>query len=311
MSTTPIKFSIKLKNGDVLYGLNWKCDNALANVIIMPGMEEHSYRYDEFANYLVDNGFNVYGLDPYGQGLNVLPDYSNVGIWPKSGFRKQVQAVDRVVKELRISCRPTFIFAHSMGSFMAQDFMQRYTHHVSKVVLCGSGAKNPLVKIAYPLSRCVTFFRGRNKKAGLMNKLMFGSFNKGIENPKTPFDWLSYNEENVNKYIEDPLCGFGPTNGFCLEFLKGLNRLYKKRFLQKIRKDLDVLIISGKEDPVSNFGKDVEKLETMYKGLGLTSIHTKLYEGMRHEILNETNREIVYQDVVEFFKHEIDKKNKI
>ena len=100
MSTTPIKFSIKLKNGDVLYGLNWKCDNALANVIIMPGMEEHSYRYDEFANYLVDNGFNVYGLDPYGQGLNVLPDYSNVGIWPKSGFRKQVQAVDRVVKEL-------------------------------------------------------------------------------------------------------------------------------------------------------------------------------------------------------------------
>ena len=96
--TTPIKFSVKLKNDDVLYGLNWKCDDALANVIIMPGMEEHSYRYDEFANFLVDNGFNVYSLDPYGQGLNVLPDHINLGIWPKSGFRKQVQAVDRMVR---------------------------------------------------------------------------------------------------------------------------------------------------------------------------------------------------------------------
>ena len=144
-----------------------------------------------------------------------------------------------------------------------------------------------------------------------MNKLMFGNFNKGIINPETPFDWLSYNKENVNKYIEDPLCGFGPTNGFCLEFLKGLNRLYKKRFLQKIRKDLDVLIISGKDDPVSNFAKDVDKLENMYKDLGLTNVHSKVYEGMRHEILNEDNRAIVYQDVVDFFKHEIDKKNKI
>lgn len=308
---TPIKFSVKLKNDDVLYGLNWKCDPAIANVIIMPGMEEHSLRYDDFAKRLNQEGFNVYCLDPYGQGLNVLPDHSNLGIWPKSGFRKQVQAVDKIVKEIRISCRPTFIFAHSMGSFMAQDYMQRYTHHVSKVVLCGSGAKNPAVSIAYPLSRFITMIRGRQSKAGLLNKLMFGGFNKGIQNPKTKFDWLSYNEENVQKYIEDPLCGFGPNNGFCLEFLKGLNRLYKHRFLQKIRKDIDVLIISGAEDPVSKFGKDVAKLEKMYKKYGLTNVQTKLYEGMRHEILNENNNEVVYQDVINFFKSEIDKKKKI
>lgn len=308
---TPIKFSVKLKNDDVLYGLNWKCENALANVIIMPGMEEHSGRYDDFAQYLVENQFNVYCLDPYGQGLNVLPDLVNLGVWPKSGFRKQVQAVDKIVKEIRISCRPTFIFAHSMGSFMAQDFMQRYTHHVSKVVLCGSGAKNPLIPIAYPLARLITFFRGREKKAGLMSKLMFGSFNKKIQSPRTKFDWLSYNEENVDKYIADPLCGFGPNNGFCVEFLKGLNRLYKKKFLQKIRKDLDVFIISGQDDPVSNYGKDVAKLEKMYRNCGLTNISTKIYPNMRHEILNECDNHVVYEDVVNFFKHEIEKKNKI
>ena len=304
-----VKFFVKTKKGDVLYGRHWKLEPAMANVIIMPGMEEHSGRYDEFAKYLNAEGFNVYCLDPYGQGLNVMPDMCNLGVWPKSGFRKQIQAVDRLVKDIRISCRPTFIFAHSMGSFMAQDFMQRYTHHVSKVVLCGSGAKNPLVSIAYPLARLVTWVRGRNRKAGLLNTLMFGGFKKTVPNRRTDYDWLSYDEENVDRYIADPLCGFGPNNGFCLEFLKGMNRLYKRKFLEKIRKDLDILIISGQDDVVSNNAKDVEKLEKMYHKYKLSNVQTKVYEGMRHEILNETNREIVYKDVVAFFKHELEKKN--
>lgn len=303
------KFYVKTKKGDVLYGRHWKQEPAIANVIIMPGMEEHSGRYDDFAKYLNNEGFNVYCLDPYGQGLNVMPDMCNLGIWPKSGFRKQIQAVDRLVKDIRISCVPTFIFAHSMGSFMAQDFMQRYTHHVSKVVLCGSGAKNPLVGIAYPLARFVTWVKGRKTKAGLLNTLMFGNLKKAVPNRTTDYDWLSYNQENVAKYIEDPLCGFGPNNGFCLEFLKGMNRLYKRKFLEKIRKDLDIFIISGKDDPVSNFAKDVDKLANMYAKYKLHNVSTKVYEGMRHEILNEDNHEIVYKDIVEFFKKDLEKKN--
>jgi alpha-beta hydrolase superfamily lysophospholipase len=187
--------------------------------------------------------------------------------------------------------------------------MQRYTHHVSKVVLCGSGAKNLLVKIAYPLARFVTMIKGRNTKAGILNTLMFKPFSKSIPDRRTDYDWLSYNEENVDKYIDDPLCGFGPNNGFCVEFLKGMNRLYRRKFLEKIRKDLDIFIISGKDDPVSNYAKDVEKLEKMYKKYKLINVQTKVYEGMRHEILNEVNREEVYKDVVAFFKHELDKKN--
>jgi alpha-beta hydrolase superfamily lysophospholipase len=284
------------------YGLTWKIENPKANVIIMTGMEEHSSRYDEFAKFLNDNGFNVYCIDAFGQGENVYPDESNKGIWPKSGFRKQVYAVDNLIKELRITCKPAFIFSHSMGSFMCQDYIQRYTHHVSKVVLCGTGAKNPVAPIGYQLARLVTFFRGRETKAGLLNKLMFSNFNKGIANPRTPYDWLSYNTENVDKYIADPLCGFGPNNGFCLEFLKGLKRLHRRKFLLKIRKDLDIFIISGKDDPVSNYGKDVNKLKTMYNKLGINNVSTKVYENMRHEILNENDCQIVYEDVLKFFE---------
>ena len=290
------------KNGDKLYGLSWHVENSIGNVIIMEGMEEHSGRYDNFAQYLNKEGFNVYCIDVYGQGENVNEDLSNRGIWPTSGFRKQVQAVDALVEKLRISCKPTYIFSHSMGSFMCQDYIQRYTEHVSKVVLCGSGAKNPAVPVGYQLARLIVHKKNRNKKAGLLNKLMFGNFNKKIKNPRTPFDWLSVNEENVDKYIADPLCGYGPTNGFCLEFVKGMNRLHKKKFLQKIRKDLGIFIISGSDDPVTNYSKDVDKLYKMYTKLGVKNVQKKVYQGLRHEILNEDSKEEVYQDIVKFFK---------
>ena len=107
------KIIVQSKNGDQLFGLAWHVDNSIANVIIMEGMEEHARRYDDFANFLNTKGFNVYAIDTYGQGENVLPDESNKGLWPTSGFRKQVQAVDSLVEKLRISCKPTFIFSHS------------------------------------------------------------------------------------------------------------------------------------------------------------------------------------------------------
>ncbi len=298
----PQRIELTNKNGDKLYGLAWHIDNSEANVIIMEGMEEHSSRYNDFAQYLNKEGFNVYCVDVYGQGENVNPDFSNLGIWPTSGFRKQVQAVDALVEKLRISCKPTYIFSHSMGSFMCQDYIQRYTEHVSKVVLCGSGAKNPAVPIGYQVAKIVTTKKNRNKKAKLLNKLMFGNFNKRIKNPRTPYDWLSVNQANVDKYIADPLCGYGPTNGFCLEFVKGMSRLHKKKFLMKIRKDLGIFIISGSDDPVTNYSKDVYKLRDMYVKLGVKNVQTKVYEELRHEILNEDSKEEVYKDIVKFFK---------
>ena len=295
------KIKITNKNGDVLFGLAWTVEEPIANVIIMEGMEEHVSRYDDFAQYLNGENFNVYGIDTYGQGENVLPDMSNLGIWPNSGFRKQVQVVDALVEKLRVSCKPTFIFSHSMGSFMCQDYIQRYTEHVSKVVLCGSGAKNPAVPMGFNLAKMLVTKKNRNKKADLLNKLMFGGFNKKIKNPRTDYDWLSYNETNVDNYIAHPLCGFGPTKGFCLEFLKGMKPLFKKKSVARVSKDQKLFIITGEEDPVSNYSKYTYALEKMYKGLGLKEVSIKIYKHARHEILNDDIRLDVYKDILEFF----------
>ncbi len=298
------RIELKVEDGP-LYGLSWtnEGEEQKGNIIIVTGMEETSIRYDEFAQFLCRNGYNVYCVDHYGQGENVKEDLSNRGVWPTSGFRKMVNNVDALVAVLRLSCKPIYIFAHSMGSFVLQDYIQRYPKHVSKVVLCGTGSKNPATGLGYALAKMTTNKKNREKSAKLLNKMVFGAYNKHVENPRTPFDWLSYNEENVDKYIADPLCGFGPNKGFFLEFLKGLKRLHKDKFLKRINKDLKIFLIAGKEDPVGNWGKAPDIMKNLYLKYGIKDVEAKTYPHARHEILNETNetKNQVYQDVLDFF----------
>ena len=291
------------KNGDTLLGLSWLTDNSKASVIIMEGMEEHCSRYDYLAKYLNKEGFDVFALDTYGQGLNVKEDLSNIGMWPSEGFAKQVEAVDTLVLKLQEETKkPVFLFSHSMGSFMCQDYLERFPDHVNRVVLCGSGSKNPAVPMGYALAKMIVNKKNRDKKAGLLNKLMFGNFNNKIKNPRTAYDSLSVNQENVDKYIADPLCGFGPRNGFCYEFVKGMSFIHKDKFLKKLNKDANIFIISGSDDPVTTYGKAVGKLKEMYSKYGVQNVETKIYQGLRHEILNEDRRDEVCEDIANFFK---------
>ena len=295
------KFQITIRCGCVKKGYCWKVDNARYNVVIFEGMEEHVSRYDEMARYLNKNGINVYGIDTFGQGENVNEDLSNIGVWPTDGFLKQVDHYDQLIAQLEGTKLPTYVFAHSMGSYMGQAFIEQYPDRVKKIVLCGSGAKNGAVGVGYALAKLICTKKKENKKAKLLNNLMFGGFNKRIQNPETPFDWLSVNKKNVTDYIADPLCGFGPRNKFCLEFLKGMKTLYTKENLNKINKNISIFLITGEEDPVSTYSKATYMLEKQYKGLGINDVSFKVYKGLRHEIHNEDDRELVFKDIVDFF----------
>ena len=287
---------------DTLLGLKWLVKDSKFSVIIMEGMEEHCSRYDAFAKFLNEHGVDAYALDTFGQGLNVKEDLSNIGIWPEGGFTRQVEAVAHLANTIKKEGKPVYIFSHSMGSFMGQRFLQLFPGEVDKIVLCGSGSKNPILGIGYTLAKMTTNKKNRDDKAKLMNNLMFGGFNKGIENPRTPFDWLSINTENVDKYIADPLCGFGPRKGFCLEFIKGMLPLHKDKSLKLLNPDTKIFIISGAGDPVTSYGKSVGILEKMYRKYGVKDVSTKIYEGMRHEILNEDDKLTVMEDILAFFE---------
>ena len=264
-------------------------------------MEETSARYDDFAKFLNAHGYSVFVLDQYGQGENV-DDPSELGRWEKSGFRKTVNALDELITHLRITCRPIMVMGHSMGSFIVQDYIQRYSNHVEKAIICGSCGKQFGVKVGDRLARILVNKRNYNKPSKFFHKMAFGGYNKNIKNPRTEFDWLSVNPDNVDAYIADPKCGYGSTCGFYKEVCKGLNRLHTPRFLAKIRKDLPILLIAGKDDPVGKYGKGVSKLEKTYQKLGIEYVETILYENMRHEILNEIDKEKVYNDILNFLE---------
>ena len=288
-------------NGLVSKGLKWEIKKPVGKVVIMEGMEEHTRRYDRFAKFLNDNGFSVYALDAYGQGENVRDNPELTGIWPKDGFSHQVSAVHQLVQELKEDGLPVYIFSHSMGSFMGQEYIQRFPGDVKKIVLCGSGSKNGALGVGYLLAKMINNEKNKDEKAKMLAKLMFGNFNKKIKNPRTDFDWLSYNEENVDKYIADPLCGFGPTNGFCLEFIKGMRELHHNERLDGIDKEQEIFLISGEEDPVTNYGKSVLINEKMYNKHGVKNVFTKVYKNARHEILNEDIYPEVQKDILDFF----------
>lgn len=295
--------SIKTVNNDVLSGFAWETKEPKGCLFIVTGMEEYADRYDSFAKFFCENGYNVYSIDYYGQGENVKNE-SELGIVPRSAFSKFVRVLDDLVKKFAIKGLPVIVFGHSMGSFIVQDYIQRYANHATKAIICGSdGDESKLAyKFGYQLARLICKVRGETRKAKFLKSLAIGSYAKAIKHRETECDWLSYDKGNVERYIADPKCGSGSSNGFYRELLKGNHRLYKNKFLAKINKDLHILVTAGEEDPVGKCGKGPRRLEKMYKNLGVKDVSLKLYPNMRHEIHNEIGKEQVLKDFLEFIE---------
>ncbi|MGI6713967.1 MAG: alpha/beta fold hydrolase [Bacilli bacterium] len=302
-----VKISMVKNDGSTFYGRSWPIEKPIANIVIVTGMEEHSGRYAHFAEFLNQQGYSVFSLDYYGQGMNVEVGGHKLGCVPESAFRKFVYTIDELVQKLWVSSVPVYLIGHSMGSFILQDYAQRFGNHVDKIVLVGTNGPMFAVKLGYFLARLTVWKKHYDRPSKLLSNLVFGAYQKSIKDRKNIHDWLSYNEENVHAYSEDPLCGAGSSKGFYREFFKGLNRLYRKKFLAKINPDLPILITAGQEDPVGRHGKGIEALVKIYEKFGLRHVEHKLYPKMRHEVLNENGKEEVYNDILAFLKKEFPK----
>ncbi|MDY6431126.1 MAG: alpha/beta hydrolase [Bacilli bacterium] len=293
-------FEVKLESGEVLKGLEFSTDKAVANLTIITGMDEYARRYKKFAEILNKNNINVFVLDAFGQGLNVSK-VEELEIWPKDAFRKNVDAIALMIKKAKANGLKTVHFGHSMGSFMTQSLIERYPNIADKVILCGSnGGQLTLMKFGYLVAKTVRTKSNNDKPNKFLTNLSLGPYSKAIKNRETDLDWLSFNKENVKTYIADPYCGHPNTTGFWVEFLKGMKEIWQTKNLRKIPTNLPILIVSGKEDPVGRNGKGPLWLEKKYKSLGVEKVDLHLYEKMRHEILNEENNEEVINNLLEF-----------
>ncbi len=287
---------------ETLYGHKWIVDKNKVNAIIVTGMEEHAERYADFAKFLNKNGVNVYIIDYYGQGENVVHGKHTLGVVPKHGFEKFTTALGTLALKLKTTGHPLYILGHSMGSFLTQRTLQKYSSYFEKAVIIGSNGPTPLFTLGKIVANITVNNRNRNKTSKLLASMAVGSYAKSIKDAKTPLDWLSHNEENVKQYIDNPLDGGPSSKGFYLELLRGTSSLYKKDNYATVRRDIPLLIIAGQEDPVGNYGKGIEKLVDFYKNLEFKNIESTVYANMRHEILNETDKDVVYKDILKFLK---------
>ncbi len=296
------QFEVSLSTGEKLKGCYWPAENAAANLTIQTGMNEHASRYDDLAKWMNERGVNVWCLDAFGQGLNAESVEAQER-WPEDGFAKNVEGIHLMTALAKENGLPTTHMGHSMGSFMTQSLIQRYPHFTDKVIICGSnGGQAAMMKMGYAMAKMQVNKKNWNEPNKTLSSLGLGGYTKAVKNRKTDLDWLSYDEENVKTYIADPYCGHENTNGFWLEFLKGMATIWTKKCLKTISPDERILLIAGEEDPVGRNGKGPKWLEKTYKKLGVKDVALILYPHMRHEIHNETEHLKVYEDLLTFIK---------
>ncbi len=270
-----------------------------AIVVIAHGMAETIERYDDFANTLIQNDIFVYGHSHRGHGLTA-GNQSNLGIIGDNGWMKMKEDLRRIVEYAKSDYPdiPVVLLGHSMGSFLVRDYLLDYSYQIDAVILSGTGFQPKLIlSIGKLIAGIESKLLGSRHRSKLIDKMSFGSYNKKIETPKTPFDWLSCDDEQVKIYMDDPYCGNVHTSGFYYEFFENLIRIFYYPEVSNEKSKLPLLLMSGAMDPVGDYGKGVIKSEKVYRLNGFMTT-LKLYPEGRHEMLNEINRSDVYQDIV-------------
>ena len=279
-----------------------------AIVQIIHGIAEYIDRYDEFMSFLADNGIIAVGTDHLGHGKSIESD-------EQTGFFAYDNGWDYVVRDeevLRLAMHenypelPIIVFGHSMGSFMARTLLIRYPDAFNAAIISGTGNQGAtLVNGGLFMGNLVTGLKGAHHYSKFLNNLAFGSYNKIYDNPKTEYDWLSRDEANVQKYIDDPLCGFIPSCSLFRDMMTGVKFITNKKNLTAMNKDMPVYFMSGDMDPVGECGKGVQKAYNNFLEAGMKYVSIKLYPGGRHEMLYEINKDEVYTDILAWLDSKI------
>jgi len=281
-----------------------------AVLLIAHGMAEHIERYDAFAKYMANRGILVVGHDMLGHGMSVEDpeDVSQYGYFaPVDPNRVLLEDIYQLTQDMkkRYPDAPFVLLGHSFGSFLARQFVMDYPGVVNGVIVMGTGMPGRFaVRTMKILCGLIGKFRGDRHHSKMLNNLIFGGYAKDVEGDTTGFAWLTKEEDIVKAYVKDPLCGFVFTvNGYKAMF-QGIGRLQKKRNLKMIQKELPMLFVAGNEDPVGNHGRAPKRVARRLKRLGMDHITLRLFLGDRHEILNETDRELVYYYLYRWMKRE-------
>lgn len=297
-------FTFKDSQGNDIYVYKWMPDTPPQAIVqIAHGMVETAERYERLAQTLTGEGYGVYANDHPGHGRTAkTPD--DVGHFETDGFNSVLKAVHQltgIIKQENPGL-DVYLFGHSMGSFIAQKYIQEFGTEIKAVVLSGTAGKMPMMGLVKGLAWIMKTLFGTRAKANMMDRVQFGGYNKKFAPNRTSFDWLSRDNAEVDKYIANPFCGVVATTGFFYELTVGLMHLQDTSAIAKIPRNLPIYLFSGALDPVGAETRSVLSLIELYKKAGIKDIEYKFYQDGRHEMLNEINRDEVTADLIDWLK---------
>lgn len=279
-----------------------------AVVQIAHGIAEHIDRYRPFMEFLAGNGFVVAGNDHLGHGKSIRVPEEQGFFAEKDGWWRVVDDMDKLhdIMSKEYPELPYVLFGHSMGSFLTRTYLIKHPDKYDGVILSGTGHQSPaLVLGGNAAATVMAKLNGAMGDGAKLDSLAFGTYLNKIENPRTKFDWLSRDAEQVDKYIADPLCGFVGKIGLYRDMMQGIKFITDKKNIAQMNKEKPVYFMSGDGDPVGDYGKGVERAYKAFCDAGLHDVFMRLYPGGRHEMLNETNKEQVYQDILNWLNEKI------
>ena len=285
-----------------LYVNQWLPDGpAKAMIMLSHGMAEHSGRYARLAEALCAAGYGLYAPDQRGHGRTA--DEGTLGLYAeKDGWNKVVGDLASLNQHIgqQQPGLPIILLGHSMGSYIAQAYLLHHSASLNGAILSGSNFQPvALYRAAGVIARLERARQGLRGRSALIDFLSFGSFNKAFKPNRTAFDWLSRDPLEVDKYINDPLCGFRCTNQLWIDLLGGLQQISKASNLAQIDPGLPIMIMGGECDPVSE-GKRLKSLAHALREAGCQNLQLNIYPQARHEVFNETNRDDVTADVLKW-----------
>lgn len=305
------KYTEKIASTDSKNNLNviiWETEKEPIGVLqIVHGMAEYIDRYDNFAKYMTEQGFNVIGHDHLGHGHSVSDERDYGFFAEENGDKIIIEDMHSVTQYAREKWEelPNFILGHSMGSFCLRQYLTKYSNDVFGAIIMGTGwipSAAALLGKTIATNTCKS--KGSHTVNPLLIKLTLEPYNKPFAPARTNCDWLSRDEKQVDLYVNDKLCGFDFTAGAYKDFFTVLEKIAKNRQLIGMRKSLPILITSGSVDPVGG-KKACEKLNAQYKRCGINDVTLKLWENDRHEILNELDKSDVYRYICNWLKSKI------
>ena len=290
---------LKAKDGYELSLRIYEAQEPKAVVKFIHGMEEYQDRYQPFAEFLQDAGYTVVTADLRGHGKNA-PILSHIA--DRDGDLRLLEDEETILHMIHETWAgvPVILFAHSMGTIIARVFLQKWSREFHKVILSGYPNPNPAAAAGSVLAGLLASFKDAKGYSRTIDNMVLGTFSKAVPDAKTPVDWLSYNEENVERYREDPLCGARFTLGSYSALFGLIKKMGNPNKYEEVWKELPILLISGRDDPCTGGERGRMDSEAVLRKAGFRELRTVTLDGMRHEILNETDKETVYQTILEF-----------